>query len=110
MALSLGEMDIQFAVKLTQLSIFRLQFKYMGNQEIETRSMHPDDNNYKKKKNRIEWVAILIKKIKKTYVSVQLPDKAGEVAVLEVFRQKICLELWDIPDHETVIAATPRHH
>jgi len=36
-----------------------------------------------------------------------LPDKAGEVTVLEVFRQKICLKLWDIPDHKTVIAATP---
>lgn len=64
----------------------------MGDREIETRSIHPNNNN------------------KNTYVSIQLPDKAGEVAVLEVFRQKICLKLGDIPDHKTVIAATPRHH
>jgi len=36
-----------------------------------------------------------------------LPDKAGEVLVLEVLRQKISLKPWNIPHHKTVFVATP---
>ena len=45
-----------------------------------------------------------------TYISVELPDKAGEVVVLEVLWQKLFSELRHVPDNEAVVPATPRHN
>lgn len=45
-----------------------------------------------------------------THISIQLSDEAGEIVVLEVLRQEIPSKQWDVPNHEAVVTATPRHH
>nr|GMD02406.1 hypothetical protein Iba_chr05fCG16320 [Ipomoea batatas] len=44
------------------------------------------------------------------FLGVQLSDKTGEVVVLEVFGQNIFSEPRHIPNHETLVALTPRNH
>lgn len=45
-----------------------------------------------------------------TYISIQLPNKAGEIIVLKILGQNISRKLQHVPDDEAVITLTPRHH
>ena len=50
------------------------------------------------------------KQRKVAYVSVELPDEAGEVVVLEVLGKKVPAELRRVPHHEAVVRGAPRHY
>lgn len=43
------------------------------------------------------------------YISIQLPDKAGKVVVLEVLGEQIFGELRGIPNNKAVASLTPRN-
>lgn len=43
-----------------------------------------------------------------TYISVKLPNKAGEVIVLEVLRKKIPCKIQLVPNNETAATRAPR--
>lgn len=45
-----------------------------------------------------------------TYICIELADKAGEIAVLEVLGQQISREFHLIPHNKTIVILTPRHH
>lgn len=45
-----------------------------------------------------------------TYVSIELPDEAREVAVLEVVRKKVPCELRRPPHDEGGLVVAPRHY
>lgn len=42
------------------------------------------------------------------YISVQLANKAGEVIMLKILRQKLFSELSKIPNNEAIVIITPR--
>lgn len=44
------------------------------------------------------------------HISIELPDKAGEIVMLEVLRQKQYRELRHVPDNKALVPAAPRHH
>ena len=45
-----------------------------------------------------------------TYISVQLPNEAGEVVVLEVPWQQHCPKDMRIPNYEAIVGGAPRHN
>lgn len=46
---------------------------------------------------------------KRTYIDVELPHEAGEIAVLEVFRKQPDRELGHVPDDKAITCLTPRY-
>jgi len=51
----------------------------------------------------------LEKKLCDAHISIQLPDEAGEVVVLEMFGQDVCGELGNVPDNKGVVVFAPGH-
>jgi len=47
---------------------------------------------------------------KYTYIGVELPDKAGEVVVLEVVRKEVPSKLRRTPNHKGALIFTPRYN
>lgn len=45
-----------------------------------------------------------------SYISVELSNEAGEVAVFEVFREQSSRELIRVPNYEAIATSTPRDH
>lgn len=45
-----------------------------------------------------------------THISIELPDEAGKVIVLEILGQKVPCELGVVPHHEAIVSGTPGHH
>lgn len=45
-----------------------------------------------------------------TYISIKLPNEAGEIVVFEVLRQQIAGKFGRIPNNKTVALVTPRYN
>lgn len=55
-------------------------------------------------------ISIRIERLLVTYVSIELPHKAGEVAVLEECRKQVSRKLCRLPHYKTRPVFVPRNH
>lgn len=58
----------------------------------------------------LNWVSVVIEKDEKTYISVELSDKAREIVVFEVSRKKISGERIWIPNNKASASSVPRKY
>lgn len=48
--------------------------------------------------------------MRKTHISMELANEAGEITVLEEFRKQVDGELITVPNNEAISCFTPRNH
>lgn len=44
-----------------------------------------------------------------TYISIKLPDEAGEIVMLKILGQQVLCKFWRVPDDEAVVRRAPGH-